>query len=133
MRAQRNTRQRKMVLDAVRSRYDHPTAEELYNAVRMQDPKISRGTLYRNLGQLVQNGDIAQIRIPEASHFDLRTDAHYHMVCTVCGRVSDVPVPYQTALDRAVEEAAGLTGIHHMTLFEGICPDCRMDNTAQKK
>ena len=38
----RNTRQRKLVLDAVRQSYNHPTADEIYNVVRAQDDKISR-------------------------------------------------------------------------------------------
>ena len=45
----RNTRQRKLVLDAVRQSYNHPTADEIYNVVRAQDDKLSRGTVYRNL------------------------------------------------------------------------------------
>ena len=52
----RNTRQRKLVLDAVRQSYNHPTADEIYNAVRAQDDKISRGTVYRNLNLLADAG-----------------------------------------------------------------------------
>lgn len=48
----RNTKQRKLVLDAVRQSYNHPTADEIYNVVRAQDDKISRGTVYRNLNLL---------------------------------------------------------------------------------
>lgn len=48
----RNTKQRKLVLDAVRQSYNHPTADEIYDAVREQDDKISRGTVYRNLNLL---------------------------------------------------------------------------------
>ena len=43
----RNTKQRKLVLDAVRQSYNHPTADEIYNVVHAQDDKISRGTVYR--------------------------------------------------------------------------------------
>ena len=53
----RNTRQRKLVLDAVRQSYNHPTADEIYNVVRAQDDKISRGTVYRNLNLLADAGE----------------------------------------------------------------------------
>ena len=58
----RNTRQRKMVLDAVRQSYNHPTADEIYNVVRAQDDKISRGTVYRNLNLLGRAGEILSIK-----------------------------------------------------------------------
>ena len=54
----RNTKQRKLVLDAVRQSYNHPTADEIYNVVREQDDKISRGTVYRNLNLLADAGEI---------------------------------------------------------------------------
>ena len=49
MKQQRNTRQRQLVLDAVRSRQDHPTAEQIYQSVRERDAHVSRGPVYRNL------------------------------------------------------------------------------------
>lgn len=52
MKQQRNTRQRQLVLDEVRSRRDHPTAEQIFQNVHALDPHISRGTVYRNLNLL---------------------------------------------------------------------------------
>ena len=66
----RNTKQRKLVLDTVRQSYNHPTADEIYNAVREQDDKISRGTVYRNLNLLADAGEILSIKTPGGSRFD---------------------------------------------------------------
>ena len=63
----RNTRQRKLVFDAVRQSYNHPTADEIYNVVRAQDDKISRGTVYRNLNLLADAGEILSIKTPYRS------------------------------------------------------------------
>ena len=63
----RNTKQRKLVLDAVRQSYNHPTADEIYNAVRAQDDKNSRGTVYRNLNLLADAGEILSIKTPGAA------------------------------------------------------------------
>ena len=52
LKQQRNTRQRQLVLDVVRGRRDHPTAEQIYQSVREQDAHVSRGTVYRNLNLL---------------------------------------------------------------------------------
>lgn len=121
----RNTRQRQMVLDAVRARCDHPTADDIYLDVRGVDSKISRGTVYRNLGVLAETGEITHVRSFPADRYDLRLDRHYHMRCIHCGRVWDAPVEYQQAHDAQLEAATGFRVACHDTIFEVECPDCR--------
>ena len=77
----RNTKQRALVLDAVRARCDHPTAEDIYLDVRRQDDRISRATVYRNLRLLEQTHAITCVKAPGGDRFDLRLDAHCHVVC----------------------------------------------------
>ena len=122
---QRNTRQRQMILDAVRARCDHPNADQIYLDVRAFDDRISRGTVYRNLNVLVQNGEILQVKLPDTDRFEAVLNRHYHLLCTKCGSVCDVPLPYQNDLDEQVTEITGFTIGRHRTVFEGICPVCR--------
>ena len=91
MKTRRNSKQRQLVLEAVKARRDHPTADQIYLDVRARDDKISRGTVYRNLGLLSDEGQISQVRVPAADRYDLRQDRHYHLFCTGCGRVFDAP------------------------------------------
>lgn len=121
----RNTKQRKLVLDAVRQSYNHPTADEIYNAVREQDDKISRGTVYRNLNLLADAGEILSIKTPGGSRFDRTIEPHAHIICTSCSRVIDVPLPFDTQLDTKASEQIGWNVTSHYTIFEGLCPDCR--------
>lgn len=121
----RNTRQRSLVLDAVRSRCDHPTAEDIYLAVRAQDDRISRATVYRNLRFLEGERAITCVKAPGGDRFDLRLDAHAHAVCTRCGAVVDATVPYDATADDAVSSGTGYTITSHSTIFEGLCPACR--------
>lgn len=121
----RNTRQRKLVLDAVRQSYNHPTADEIYNAVRAQDDKISRGTVYRNLNLLADAGEILSIKTPGGSSFDRTIEPHAHIICTSCSRVIDVPLPFDAQLDAKASEQIGWHVTSHYTIFEGLCPDCR--------
>lgn len=122
----RNTHQRKLVLDAVLASSSHPTADEVYTAVRELDPKVSRGTVYRNLNLLSEEGAILHIKTPGGSRFDKTVEPHAHLSCTSCGRVVDAGAPYAADLDGAVEGcAAGWRVLGHYTIFEGICPDCR--------
>ncbi len=123
---QRNTKQRKMIVDAVqKADLDHPSADDIYLYVREKDFKISRGTVYRNLHQLADNGKVQHVRIPGVDRFDCRTDLHYHLLCTGCKKVSDVPIPYQTELDQTITQQTDYEIVQHLTVFEGLCPLCR--------
>ena len=94
MKKQRNSKQRRIILDAVTARCDHPTADQIYLDVRAIDGKISRGTVYRNLGILSENEEITNVKVPAADRYDSRCDRHYHIFCTGCGRVFDAPLSY---------------------------------------
>ena len=118
----RNTRQRKIILDDVCSRCDHPDAEAIYNQVSKQDPNISLATVYRNLSVLADEGLINHIQLPDADRFDLTTEAHYHFICEKCGRLLDIPIEYNKELDTSVE--GGFVIHSHQTLFKGLCPEC---------
>lgn len=122
---QRNTRQRQEVYETVMAHHDHPTADEIYLDIRSRDDKISRGTVYRNLNLLSETEELNHIRVPGVDRFDSRLDHHYHMICSVCGKVVDVPLDYQEAFDKEIEAQTGFTVKRHRMVFEGICPDCR--------
>ena len=63
MKQQRKSRQRQQILDAVQTRCDHPTADQIYLDVRAKDERISRGTVYRNLGVLSEDGQITNVKV----------------------------------------------------------------------
>lgn len=121
----RDTRQRRLVLQAVQSRRDHPTAEQIYESVRAADPRISHATVYRNLSCLSDDGLINHVRVPGADRYDLRTEPHYHMVCIKCGKVIDAPLPYKASIDQEMTARSDCCIIRHHLIFEGICPACR--------
>ncbi|MGN0155337.1 MAG: Fur family transcriptional regulator [Lachnospiraceae bacterium] len=121
---ERNTKQKQMILEAVKSRADHPTANQIYFDVWQQDNRISRGTVYRNLNLLSEKGEITDVELSDADRYDYRTDRHYHMLCTVCGEVFDAPVEYQQSADRIIEELTGFQIEGHNTVFKGICKNC---------
>ena len=120
----RNTKQRELVLSAVRGRRDHPSADDIYLDVREKDGKISRGTVYRNLNILAETGQIGHVKVPSADRYDLRAERHCHMFCVRCGAVSDAPIPYCDGCDETVETKTGFRVERHRTVFEGVCPDC---------
>ena len=126
--AQRDTRQRRMVYDAVLRLADHPTAEAVYETVHAQDARVSKATVYRNLNLLAENGEIRRVPMPDADRFDHTTTRHAHLHCAVCGGVWDAPLPYAEENDAAVAEKTGFLIRCHETVFEGVCPACRAES-----
>ena len=121
-----------MVLDAVRVRCGqsgcgHPTADQVCQDVRAADGRISRGTVYRNLNFPAEHGRLPHVAAPQADRFDARLDFHYHLLCTGCGTLHDVPLAYLAKLDQTVAEESGCAVERHRTVFEGLCPACRKE------
>ncbi len=121
----RNTRQKEIVLEEVQSRFDHPSAQEIYSEVRKKDSRISKGTVYRNLKELTRTGQINHIPVPGADRYDLRVERHYHIMCVSCGSLVDACVEYENELDDTVGVKNGYIVLGHQTVFEGICPQCQ--------
>lgn len=123
--ATKYSRQREEIKHYLSTRKDHPTADNVYMAIREQIPNISLGTVYRNLTMLAETGEIKRLRVGDGvDHFDYDTSPHYHFVCSECGSVSDLNMKN---IDSIVDIAgADFDGqIHgHVTYFYGICGNC---------
>lgn len=121
----RKTIQRALTLKAVQALQSHPTVDEVYEAVLAEHPNISRGTVYRNLNQLSENGEIREIEVPGgADRFDHCCYEHYHVRCLKCGRVFDVDMDYITDLTKAIKDTHGFQFRGYDLIFKGICPAC---------
>ena len=121
----RNTIQKALILRAVCDLKRHLTADEVYEFVKRDHPSIGKGTVYRNLNYLADAGEITHVRVPGADRYEIRTDFHYHLYCTGCGTVRNVPLEYHHDAARDVAEASGYTVFRHRTVFEGLCPKCQ--------
>ncbi len=132
MTLRRDTKQRKKILQAVQARHDHPTAEQIFEEVHQKEPKISQGTVYRNLNCLAEEGKLCHVRVPGADRYDLRTDLHYHIFCVKCKNVIDAPFSYKKGLDEDIMLQSGYDILRHRLIFEGICPECREETSYEK-
>jgi Fur family ferric uptake transcriptional regulator len=122
----RSSRQRELVLETVRSTFEHPTAEWIYKTVRKRLPRVGLGTIYRNLKALVEEGLIREVRrADEAVRYDGNTGEHYHISCISCGRVSDLPVSVDRAIERRAHEATNYAIVGHAIEVQGVCPGCQ--------
>jgi len=124
----RLTGPRRVVLEVVRGTDSHPTAERVHEMVRRRLPRVSLGTVYRNLRLLVAEGLVNELPGPHA-RFDGNVSDHHHFTCLGCGRIADVAgtmtEPHSRALCLRVAAQSGLSVSHHRIDFYGRCPECR--------
>jgi Fur family ferric uptake transcriptional regulator len=122
----RATRQREIVLQAVRSTMDHPTADWVYRQARRRLPRISLGTVYRNLKKLSEEGLIREVQIAgQTTRFDANTGRHYHIRCLRCGRVNDLPISVDRRLEEEARRAMNYQVVSHQVEVLGVCPLCQ--------
>lgn len=119
------SRQRELILQAVREQPCHPTADALYSHLRPAHPTLSLATVYRNLNQLAEAGLLQRILVEGGrDHFDGCTEPHYHLLCERCGEMTDAPLPPLQGLEDAIFAATGFRAQGHQLLFRGVCPRC---------
>lgn len=124
----RNTIQRKLVVDAVRELHCHATADDVYELIAKEHPTIGKGTVYRNLMILAENGEIKRVEIPNgADRFDHTLCEHYHVRCIKCGSVYDVDMDALPHLENRIHDTHGIKILDYDILFKGICPDCQRE------
>ena len=120
------TVQRRAILENLASRKDHPTADQIYGAIKDQLRGVSRTTVYRVLEAFVQLGIAQKICYPDAkARFDADIRRHHHAICLECekvmdvsdARLNDIPVP-QNGL-------AGFDVLDYSISFLGVCQECR--------
>ncbi len=122
----KHSKQRDAILSLLASRTDHPTAEILYQDLRVTMPRISLGTVYRNLMQAASDGII--LRLPCADgidRFDATIAEHYHVQCTCCHCVGDIPSLCGIMLDAHADTHYSGTITGHSLMFYGTCEACQ--------
>ena len=122
----RETKQREAILRVLRNTKAHPTADRIYEEVKKEIPNISKGTVYRNLQVLQEDGAVTELNLNGTlSRFEAKQDSHYHFRCEQCGRVFDVDEPVNNELDERVAKRTGFKVSHHQLEFRGLCKDCQ--------
>lgn len=120
------TRQRDAVLQVIRSREDHPTANEIFQAAREQLPTISYATVYNSLRFLKEAGLVHEIKFGDgASRYDRETERHDHAICTDCGKLVDFDLPEAADLLRSAARKSKFRAVSVQLTLRGVCPDCR--------
>jgi len=120
------TPQRAAVFDYLSGVEHHPTAEEVFFAVKSKLPRISLATVYKNLEALVKCGAVSKLSYGDAAaRYDIRTDHHYHTRCLSCGKIWDLDVQGGSQLLAQVKPQAGFEVKDYRLELLGYCRECR--------
>ena len=120
----RNSKQRDLILEIVQGTNSHPTADSIYYEARSKMPNISLGTVYRNLGQLVENNQIKTINVDGVVHYDAFLHTHQHFLCKTCNRVYDIEISTKEFVSEADTKTNHKIDSCQVQLF-GICEKCQ--------
>ncbi len=128
----RMTEQRRLILETLESRSDHPTAEDVYEQVRKDCPDINLSTVYRTLRWLEEVGLVGARWFedePRQERFDPVTHSgevdHYHFRCRFCNHIIEFPAPLLEKIKSDfVTDYGGKVESATLTLY-GICENCQ--------
>ena len=121
----RTSKLKEVVLNALKDKVIHPSADELYRSISQDSTSIGAATVYRNLQALAEEGIIKKIDgLENSSHFDHNTHRHYHFICDKCKKIFDVTDAVAPNVEKNAEDETGFKINGHDILFHGICSEC---------
>lgn len=119
------TPQRRLIYQALANKISHPSAEDIYEEVRAIIPDISLATVYKTLRELVDMGEVLEIKYQsDQSRFDPLITPHHHLVCTRCSSIQNVFK--QVAIPEPdIAEKGGFHIRQSQIIYWGLCPNCQ--------
>ena len=121
----RSTIQKELVKNAVFELKSHITADAVYEFIKKEHPTIGKGTVYRNLGILAEQGVIRKLEIPDGPDcFDYVPEKHHHVKCVKCGKLFNVDIMEMPDFLNSVKNTNGVKILDYDIYFKGICADC---------
>jgi len=122
------TPQRVLILKELENRTDHPSAEDIFRAVKKEQGTISFNTVYLTLQALTEKEVINVIRpVVDAARYDPITEIHGHFMCSLCKRIEDqlMEDPNLKQMDSEVSNSGKFWVAQRQILWVGLCPDCQ--------
>jgi len=129
---QKYSRQRELILNSLKNRMDHPTAEILYADLKNQMPGIGIATVYRNLADLCENGNIIKIKSNYGpDRYDGNIEPHIHFECNKCHEIYDIEMqnPNTRKVDNEIKrltEDIGAEYANSSIYINGLCKKCKL-------
>lgn len=129
----RMTNQREVILRELKASKKHLTADELYELVKKDMPRISLATVYRNLEILSEAGMIQKLEISgRQKRFDYIVEEHDHIYCLKCHRVDNLTLIHKIGKE-VLDQVSNYQVTGYRLEFAGICPECKKNDEKEKE
>ena len=120
----RNTVQKQIIMDCLKSTKTHPTAYELYELVKEKNPNIGQATVYRTLKSMANNNNILIISNRNGiNHYDGNRTPHSHLICSECGKTTDI-FDFNNDEISEIENKYSCKINNKNIIYDGICKNC---------
>lgn len=130
----RITNQRVAMLEFLLDGNPHPTADEIYRALKPEYPSMSIATVYNNLKTFQEFGFVTEMTFGDgSSRFDLIDTPHYHMMCNRCGKIEDFIHPGLNDIVAEVEKKTNFLSTSHRFEVYGLCEECQKEIKKEKE
>jgi Fur family peroxide stress response transcriptional regulator len=127
------TPQRKAILDVIQSSHDHPTAADIIARLTVQGHHFAYGTVYNSLRYLTDSHLVRELKLGDAaSRYDRNTEEHYHILCTICGKVDEVVTQVPASWTSQIKLETQYNIEATQVLFKGVCPTCQQKKITSK-
>ena len=121
----RQSKQRNRILEILRSTKSHPTADWIYKNLKSEFPKLSLGTVYRNLSVLEDQGLVKKIHFGSTfDRFEANNKQHYHLICDGCGKIVDFNLSIYDEINNKARRNSQFNSRSHKLEFYGLCENC---------
>ena len=130
--AQRFSKKRQAIYEALMDSLEHPNAEMVYQSLKTDYPDLSLGTVYRNIKGMVQSGDVICVgHVDGKERYDAHLDPHVHLVCRGCGSVVDITLePELEAQCKAISQNNDIEMDVRSLHFAGLCCKCKSEKVS---
>ncbi len=136
---EKHSRQREAIIELLKQRNDHPTAEMLYLSLKQEYPSMGIATVYRNLVKLCSENKVVKIKTEEGvDRFDSNLFPHIHFVCDKCHVMHDVFLnneEMENLITRLFEHVKTIEAKTDkiQIIINGTCKQCRQKKEEEKK
>lgn len=122
----RLTETRKAIIAYMIEAHHHPSAEQIFHDLQDKYTHMSLATVYNNLKILIEEGFVSEVKVSNdnTTYFDFMGHEHLHVVCEVCGSITDFLDADTSLLVKQAEQKTGYKVTKNQFLIYGICPAC---------
>jgi len=119
------TPQRLAIIKALLGSGEHPRADAIFAAVRIQHPHISLATVHRTLETLCDIGEARKVTtLHDSARYDGNMIPHHHVVCVKCRRIRDIEIPRLDRILAGQSELGEFTVLGSSLEIQALCEDC---------